>query len=361
MKKFLALMLVLAMVFTLCACGAKEETPAEAPAETPAEAPTESAPATPQDEAKANPVTLKVAIGASVTAANGQAAKMWCDLVNDADVGIDMQLFPDSQLGGEDEILQQIVMGEPLITNCASDALEPYAPQLSLLNGPYFVEEMEDLKYVPETEWFKEQEEILKSQNLIIVNAEERFGQRNLLCTKEVRTPADLAGLKIRSQPSEVSMAMVNSMGATAIPLDFSEIYEGLSNGVIDGEENPLATIYNAKHHEATAKVISLTGHVSTIDLYTMNYAVYNTLTDYQKQVLGECAHEAFTYYNEVLYPEATAAALEAFKREGVTIVDDVDIAAFKEATKSVYDIIDPDGVYDEVMAQIAALKAADK
>ena len=348
MKKIFALILALTMVFTLCACGEKAEAPVEAPA-------------TPKEEAQANPVTLKVAIGASVTAANGQSAKMWCDLVNEANVGIDMQLFPDSQLGGEDEILQQIVMGEPIITNCASDALEPYAPQLALLNGPYLVENMEDLKYIPQTEWFKAQEELLKENNLIIVNAEERFGQRNLLSIREVRTPADLAGLKIRSQPSQVSMAMVNSMGATAVPLDFSEIYEGLSNGVIDGEENPLATIYNAKHHEATAKVISLTGHVSTLDLFTMNLTVYNTLTDYQKQVLGECAHEAFTYYNEVLYPEATEAALAAFEAEGITVVHDVDVAAFKEATKSVYDLIDPDGVYDDLMAEIEALKAADK
>lgn len=336
MKKVLALILALCMVFTLVAVSASADA---------------------IEEAKANPITLKVAIKSSATAANSIAAQMWADAVNAADCGIEMLVYTDASLGSETEVVQQIIMGEPLIINADPTHLEPYAPQIALLNGPYFVEALEDFDYVVKTAWFADQMKILQDNNFYVINADMHFGQRHLLATKAVHTPEDLKGLKIRSQPAEVSIATVEGLGGTAIPLAFSEIFEALNNKVVDGEENPLATIYNAKHHETPANVVSLTGHSSTLTMHTMNYNVWKSLTEYQQQVLTDTAHEAFTYYNEVLYPEATKEAIDAFAADGAIINEDVDIAAFKESCKSVYDLIDKDGVYDEVQAQIAALK----
>ena len=312
-----------------------------------------------QEDAKANPITLKVAVKSSATAANSVATQRWVDAVNAADCGIEMLLYTDASLGSETEVVQQIIMGEPLIINADPTHLEAYAPELALLNGPYFVESLEDFDYVVQTEWFAEQMELLKENNFFVINADMHFGQRHLLAIKPVHTPADLNGLKIRSQPAEISMATVEGLGGTPVPLAFSEIFEALNNKVVDGEENPLNTIYNAKHHETPAKYISLTGHTSTLTMYTMNYGVWNSLTEYQQKVLTETAHEAFTYYNEVLYPEATQEALDAFASDGAVVNEDVVIAAFKESCKSVYDLIDTNGVYEKVQEQIAELKNA--
>ena len=336
MKRILALAMVLCMVLALG---------------------TASAFADAQSDAKANPITLKVAVKSGATAANSVATQMWVDAVNAADCGIEMLLYTDAALGSETEVVQQIIMGEPLIINADPTHLESYAPELALLNGPYFVESLEDFDYVIQTEWFAEQMELLKENNFYVINADMHFGQRHLLATKPVHTPEDLKGLKIRSQPAEVSIATVEGLGGTAVPLAFSEIFEALNNKVIDGEENPLNTIYNAKHHETPAKYISLTGHTSTLTMDTMYYDVWKSLTEYQQQVLTETAHEAFTYYNEVLYPEATQEALDAFADDGAIVNEDVDISAFKESCKSVYELIDTDGAYDKIQEQILAVK----
>lgn len=358
MKKSVAMILILTMLLTLCACGQTTNKATHTEGTAPVASNKEIAgdEALPE-EAQANPVTLKVAVKSSGTAANSIATQMWCDAVNEADVGIEMLFYPDGQLGSETDVMQQIIMGEPLIVNAEAGHLEPYAPELGLMSGPYFVESLDDFDLVVQTPWFADQMEAVQNAGLYVVSADMHFGQRHLIATKEVRTPADLAGLKIRSQPYETSLAMIEAMGGTPVPLAFSEIYEALSNGVVDGEENPLNTIYNAKHHETKAKVVSLTGHQSNISLYVMNLGIYNSLTEQQQQVLSDTAREAFTYYNQVLYPEATQEAIDAFAKQGVTVVEDVDIAAFKEATQTVYDLIDTEGVYDEVMAQIEALR----
>lgn len=348
------------MAVSLVACS-KSSPPASS--QLPAGSPTPAASLTEDSDevaaAKANPIVLKAAVKSSSTAANAVAVQHWCDAVNNADIGITMEFYPDGQLGTETELIQQILLGEPIISNADASNLQPYAPQLSITSGPYFVETLDDLQYVIETEWFQEQMDLLESQGLKIVDPNMRFGQRNFLATKAISSPADLKGMKIRSMTDEASMAIISAMGGTPVPLPFSEIFEGLNNGIVEGEENPLNTIFVNKHYDTPAKVISPTGHQSTFTFHTMATSVWNKLTPYQQKVLTECAAAAMKEYNEVLYPAATQDALDQFEAVGVTINDNVDIAAFKEATLSVYDIIDPDGVYDTIQAQMAEIKAA--
>ncbi|WP_066456763.1 TRAP transporter substrate-binding protein DctP [Anaerotruncus rubiinfantis] len=352
-KKLFACILSGALLISAAGCSASQSAQSAAPASLASAADaSESAPA-----GEENPyVLIKMAQKSSAKSANGEAIQIWCDLVNEAGVNIEMQFFPDSQLGTEQEMVEQILMGEPLILYTDPTLASNYAPQLALLNGPYFVAQLEDFLLVNETEWFQQQLKELEDKGIKCVNSRFLFGQRHMLARKPVRTPEDLAGVKIRSQPSDVSIAVVEAMGATAVPLPFAEIYEALASGVIDGEENPLATIYTNKHHE-TAKVVSLTGHMSTLSMFLMNNDLFNSLTEAQQKAIIDCGNQAADAFNNEINPRYTEEALSQFASEGVTIVDDVDIAAFQEATRKVYEQIDTWGAYDTIQSQLEALK----
>ena len=182
------------------------------------------------------------------------------------------------------------------------------------------------------------------------------YGTRNFVANKPIRTPSDLKGMKIRTMTSKMCMSIVEAMGGVATPLAFSEVYTAMAQNVVDGSENPLTTIYDNKHHEA-AKYISMTGHQSTGFFMIMSQEVWESLPAEQQQALSESCSAAADQYNNVIIAEANAAVEAKLEADGCTIVKDVDVEAFKEVTKGVYEKMGLAEVYDKVQAQMAALK----
>ena len=145
--------------------------------------------------------------------------------------------------------------------------------------------------------------------------------------------PDDLKGLKMRTPPDTVTVDIMQSLGAEAQQIKFSELYVALQQGVVDGQENPLVNVQAGKLYEVQ-KYISLTGHKYELTPFLIGKRAWDRLSDADKKIVQEAAAEA-TNLQRKLAQEADEKMFAELKAKGVQI-DKVDQAPFEKATASV-------------------------
>jgi len=158
------------------------------------------------------------------------------------------------------------------------------------------------------------------------------FGRRELT-TKghEVRTPADMKGLKIRVQPNPIYMATIRTMGGSPTPMPIAEVYTALETGVIDGQENPANNIVKRSFHEVQ-DYVSLTGHIIQSQAVVINESVFQSLSEENQKILLQAAVDAGDWQNG-LVDKSREQALKTIESGGTKVVEP-DVKAFQEATK---------------------------
>lgn len=168
---------------------------------------------------------------------------------------------------------------------------------------------------------------------------------------KIIATPEDLVGVKIRTPPDEMTLAIFNALGANPAPLAWSELPSALQSGVFEAQENPLSNIYTSKIHEITP-YITLTGHKYESALLIANLGWYNSLSEADRICVDEAAAESTAYQRE-LSAQAAATLREPMEAEGTIFGEMTDRSAFIEATAAVYD------QYAEQMPELVELLRA--
>jgi tripartite ATP-independent transporter DctP family solute receptor len=137
---------------------------------------------------------------------------------------------------------------------------------------------------------------------------------------REVTTPQDMAGVKLRMPNTATWLFMGEALGANPTPLAFTEVYLGLQTGTIDGQDNPLPTDKNAKFYEVT-KYIILTDHFINPIFPTINEAKWQSLTPSQQQAVLQALETARRFVDQTNL-DAEAELIEFFKGEGMTIIE---------------------------------------
>jgi TRAP-type transport system periplasmic protein len=150
-----------------------------------------------------------------------------------------------------------------------------------------------------------------------------------------INTPADVAGLKIRTPPDPATVAIFKALGADPQPLKFSELYMALQQGVVDGQENPLMNIHSSKLYEVQ-KFISLTGHKYETTPFLFSKRSWGRLDDADKQVIQACAKDAVTFQRNMVL-ETEKRLMTEMPTLGVQM-NEVDREPFRAATMSVLD-----------------------
>jgi tripartite ATP-independent transporter DctP family solute receptor len=162
------------------------------------------------------------------------------------------------------------------------------------------------------------------------------LGTRQLMLreVKDVKTPADLKGVKLRMPASKEWLFLGEALGATPMPLAYGEVYLGLQTGTIDGQDNPLPSARAAKFYEVS-KTIVLTGHL--VDAIFISYAskAFNALKPEQQQKVRAAA-EAAARYNNANRVKDEAELVDFFKAQGLKIVTP-DVAAFRKTVQEKY------------------------
>lgn len=265
-------------------------------------------------------------------------AHKWADLVKQKSNGdVELELYPSSQLGSKKDVLEMAMMGVNVVTITDAGFLADYVPDFSILVGPYLAKNAGDIFKLFKTDWFKGLEKQLQAKGLHIVTPNLMFGIRHLLTTKPVKTPEDLKGMKVRVPNNRMQIATLKAMGATPTPMPFSEVYPGLTQGVIDGAENTIPVIYGQKLYEA-APCLNLIGYMTMTAQWIGGQAYFDTLSPKVVQMLRDTGDEAGLLSQKLLAADGKEAVdlMKKMKAEGVKIVH-VDPTPFREATKEVY------------------------
>lgn len=177
--------------------------------------------------------------------------------------------------------------------------------------------------------------------------------QLNLREPRQVRTPADLKGVKLRMPGSKDWLFLGEALGATATPLAFGEVYMGLKTGTIDGQDNPLPSVRAAKFYEVTKQIV-LTNHLVDGLFIAIANKSFNALSATQKQKVSAAAQAAAAFNNENRLKEE-AQLVEFFKKEGLQ-VSVPDVEAFHKAVQTAYQNSDyakvwPKGLLERINA----------
>lgn len=262
---------------------------------------------------------------------------------------IEVQVFPGSQLGGDRDMVEGMQIGSVDLSLVAG-VLSSVEPSMALLEVPYLFDSIDSLEQALDGPGGQRLSDSLLERdirNLAWLNR----GPRELTLDREIRTPEELAGAKIRTPEIPASLEAWRAFGANPTPLSFNEVYGGLQQGVIDGQENPLAIIESGNLAEVQGYVME-TDHVYGYVMLAMSDRAWRELTPEQQQILTDAAavvrdnHNARVLQDEETYRELLEAA-------GMTFVE-VDQEAFREASLPVQQrFADEYGqdLYDELVA----------
>lgn len=229
-----------------------------------------------------------------------------------------ISVYPSQQLGTERECLELLQIGSLAMTKVSSSVLEGFAPIFKVFSLPYIFRSEEHKFNVFEGDVGKE---LLVSpkefwlRGLCFYDA----GSRSFY-TKDnpIDSPDDLTGLKIRTQESATSVKLVNSLGGSATPISWGELYTALQQGVVDGAENNPPSFYLSRHYEV-CKYYSIDEHTAVPDVLLISTIIWDDLTVEQQNWIQEAANESYDYQKK-LWKESTLESLKAVEAAGVKI-----------------------------------------
>ncbi|WMC92124.1 C4-dicarboxylate TRAP transporter substrate-binding protein [Kineothrix sp. MB12-C1] len=266
-----------------------------------------------------------------------EAAKYWAERLSEVSGGtMKLEVFPSGQLGSKSDLIDQILAGDSVV--CIGNGpflADRGAPDLGIMQAPYLFETWEELDTLVASDWWAEQMTQLEGAGLKVIAGNWRYGVRHTITTKPVTSPEDIKGMKIRTQGSTVHVKGFEVLGAAPTPMPLTEVYTSLSQGTIDGLENPLSVIYSGKFQEV-AKNLMLDGHIRDLSQIVISNDFFNSLTEEQQGWLLQTAQEAGERQNE-LAAIADEESLQKLKDEGVTVTE-VDFGAFRTAAEPFYE-----------------------
>lgn len=264
----------------------------------------------------------------------------WADAVEKrTDGGLKIDVFHSSQLGVEEDIIEQIRQGANVGQNTDAARLGNYVPGIAVVNGPYFVNSIEEVAALTESPTMQKwQDELAAEHGLKVVCFDWVQGFRNFFLTKEARTPEDLSGQRVRTPPAPIWQESIRALGAAPVAMNFGDVYPGLQQRAIDGAELTYQNIVAGNLNEVLTTA-NETKHILLVNFQVVSSDWFDGLPqDYQTALVEECrtAGQATSREIESRQQEAKARLKEA----GMTIVEDVDMDAFRAAGDKAYEAL---------------------
>lgn len=191
---------------------------------------------------------------------------------------VEIQTFPGGQLGGSRDVIESLSAGAIQIVDEGAAQFGQFVPQFSILEAPYIWRDADHVRKALSSPLLTEMNEPLVARRQMRIVGSTYYGKRHLTSgSKPIRSVEDMKGFKLRIPEVDTFRAMAEAWGARPTPLNFNELYLALSQGAVDGQENPLPTIQSAKFNEVQGHLI-LTGHVITPRLIAMNEGAWKSL-----------------------------------------------------------------------------------
>lgn len=251
---------------------------------------------------------------------------------------ISVQIYANSVLGGDSELTESVAMGTLEAALPSTSVLVSYSDDFGVMDMPYLFNSPEkafDAMDGDLGEYFNEKLDKVGIHGL----GYSYNGLRSMTnSSKPIETPEDLKGLKMRVMENEVFIDFFETLGASATPMSFNELFTGLQQHTVDGQENPPSLIYASKFQEVQ-KYLSLTEHVNNFLGFIMNKEFYDNLTKEQQKIVQDAAHE-FVDYQRKMELDDTEEYVKKLEDEGMQVnrLTDEQRTKFRQELEPMYE-----------------------
>jgi len=248
-----------------------------------------------------------------------------------------IKIFGDSALGSEKDTVEQVKIGALDMVRVSSASFHGIVPESVIPSLPFL---FRDIEHFRKTMYGPQGDKILAAFDKagFIGLAFYESGARSVYAKKPIKTVADMKGMKMRVQPSDLMVSLASAMGASPTPMPYAEVYTGLKTGLIDAAENNYPSYDESKHFES-APVYSETMHVMTPEVLVFSKKIWDTLTKEEQAEIRKAAKASVPYYVKLWEPREKDAKAAVVKG-GAKIVPaaEIDRKSFVEAEKPVWD-----------------------
>jgi tripartite ATP-independent transporter DctP family solute receptor len=241
----------------------------------------------------------------------------------------DIQVFPASQLGNENQINEGLGLGTVDIIYTGTSFAGSIHKPLAISGAPFMLRDFAHWKAYRDSKLFLDISKGYEDKTRHKILALTYYGERMVTANKEIKKPEDMKGMKLRVPPAPLYLMLAKSVGANATPIAFAEVYLALQQGTVDGQENPLPTIMAKKFYEVQSHIM-LTGHIIESLLTIVGSHVWTKLSDDEKKIFVEVLQQAAAKSSDQIR-ESEQKIADELRKLGKTVVQ-VDREAFRKA-----------------------------
>ena len=335
MKKFLALIMTMAMVLSLAACGGGNNAPANTDTPANTDAPADGG------STEFEKQTWKFACSATENTCWADMGRDFGQMVSDATGGaVTVEVYAADQLtaGNQTEGIQGVMDGTIELSAHSNIIYSSFDPRLNVVSLPFLFSSFDDVDAKLDGDAGKAVGDVVESMGMHLLGIAENGFRHPTNSVRPIEKMADMKDLKIRVAGSDLLKREYDLWGASVTTANWSEVYTGLQTGTYDGQENPLPTADGASMADVQKYVTYWTGVYDCI-FFTMNGELYNSLSPELQKIVDECGLKA-AQNQRALERQGDQEVLDKWKAAGVTVTELTPEAAeeFRQAALPCYD-----------------------
>ena len=280
----------------------------------------------------------------------------WAERVKERTDGhVIIEVYPSSQLGVEEDILEQIRQGANIGFNTDAARLGMYVPEIAVMNGPYFLDNVDDIIALNDTESMKQWKKQLEEESgFKILSFYWCQGFREMITNTPVHSPADLKGLRIRTPGSPIWQESIRAIGAEPTAMNYGDMFTGLQTKAIDGLELSWTATKTGTFNEVCKYAVE-TKHILLINFAVVSPEWFNSLPEEYQKILEEECNNAGLEVSRAYLSELDPSSKQELINRGMTYIpeSEIDMEAFKKAGEDAYRKLNLLEVRDKVYKEL--------
>lgn len=288
---------------------------------------------------QAKPVTLRLAHSEAVTNIRHDVCIFFVKRVAELSKGdVKIDIFPAGAMGSHQACQQQVATGVLDFYITTAGLVSTFDPTRiqELVELPYLFDNYSQAYAFMDTPYVAKFYDSLKAKGIHYLVTWDNGFRHLTNNVRPVNTPADMKGLKIRVVQSEMSINILQALGASAVPMSYAELYQAMQQKVVDGQENPFMNIHASKFYEVQ-KYMSLTKHQYSTLPIIISEMTWKRLDANQQNAIQKAAEEAAPYFRKLVGASEDGQRKE-MEKAGMKVNDVTDLAPFRKSVQVVYD-----------------------
>ncbi|WP_148252804.1 TRAP transporter substrate-binding protein [Aidingimonas lacisalsi] len=242
---------------------------------------------------------------------------------------------PSGALGGERDMIEGLQIGTLDAVVTSTGPLGNFVPETYVLDLPFLFEDYDHARCVLDGEIGQSLLDKVEENDLIALAWTENGFRHMTNSDRDIKTPEDAEGLKIRTMENEMHMAAFEEMGVQPTPMAFPELFTALQQGTVDGQENPISVILTSNMWEVQDR-LSLTGHVYSPAIMLASPILWEGLSEEEREWFVDAA-QAGAEATRAEVSRLETEGVEELKEKGMTVIEDIDKSQFQEAVEPSY------------------------